>query len=144
MKNLFRYSPALALTLMTSSFSFAGATSDPTPPEPKYDVSTVVDITATITDVREVAAGKPMAGIHLMVQAGPESLDIYVAPTEFVKIFDVAFAKGETLKVIGSVVKFDGAKIVLAKDIVLGSVTLSVRDKAGEPLWKFFLKPPVG
>lgn len=144
MKHFLTFVPALALALMTSSASIAAA-KDPAPaPEPKYDTATVIDVNATVSAVREVPKGNPMAGLHLTVQAGSESLDVYVGPSEFVKIFDVKFSKGDSLHLIGSKVTFQDAVVVLARDITMGTVTLSLRDNNGEPLWKFFLKPPVG
>jgi hypothetical protein len=145
MKYFLSFAPALALALMTSSVSIAGTAKDPPPPpEPKYDTATVIDVNATVTAEREVAKGNPMAGLHLTVQVGSENLDVYVGPAEFVKVFEVTFKKGDSIRVVGSKVKFQDATVVLARDITLGTTTLSIRDNSGEPLWKFFLKPPVG
>ncbi|HVO99459.1 MAG TPA: hypothetical protein VMT15_15420 [Bryobacteraceae bacterium] len=144
MKHFLSFAPALTLALMTSSVLIAGAAKDPAPPEPKYDTATVIDVNATITAQREVPKGSPMAGLHLAVKVGSEDLDVYVGPTEFVKIFEVTFKKGDSIHLIGSKVTFQEATVVLARDITLGTITLSLRDNSGEPLWKFFLKPPVG
>jgi hypothetical protein len=108
-------------------------------PQPSYDKATVVEISATVKDVKIVDAN-----LHLFIEKGSETLDIFVGPTEFVKIFDVTFSKGDKIVVIGSKVPFEGSTVVLAREVTLGSVTLVCRDKDGEPLWKFFIKPPVG
>ena len=136
-------------TLLLSAVSATAADKATGPAnEPAYNTATVVDIRETVTEVREVSKDQPMNGLHVMVQSGSETLDIYVAPAEFVKIFDVTFKKGDELHIIGSKVKFEGATVVLAREISMntpgGTVTLSLRDKDGAPLWKYFLKPPVG
>ncbi len=45
---------------------------------------------------------------------------------------------------IGSKIVFEGSTVVLARQVVRGTVTLLLRDEAGKPLWKYFVKPPVG
>ena len=131
---------------MLMSLALAGdKAKDPASPlEPGYDTAKMVDVAATVTEVREVARGSAMAGIHLTVLAGAENLDVYVGPAEFVKVFEVTFAKGDKIHVIGSNVPFEDRTVVLAREITIGTVTLSIRDKDGSPLWKYFLKPPVG
>jgi hypothetical protein len=144
MKQFLKFAPALALALIASSVSIAAPAKDPAPAEPKYDTATVIDVTATIAAVREVAKGQAMAGLHLDMTISGETVDVYVGPTEFVKIFEVNFSKGDSIHLIGSKVKWQDANVVLARDIIMGTVTLSLRDNTGEPLWKFFLKPTVG
>ena len=143
MKNLLKW--AVALTFVTASYTVAADTAkDPKAPGPSYDTATVVDIQAKVTAVREVPKGSPMDGLHLMVQSGADTLDVYVGPPEFVKVFEVTFKPGDQIHVIGSKVDFEGSKVVLAREVAIGTVTILCRDKDGEPLWKYFLKPPVG
>jgi hypothetical protein len=121
---------------------FAGDKAEPL--DPAYDVATVVDFTAAVMEVREVPKDQAMAGLHVMVKSETKTLDIHVGPSEFVKVFDVAFAKGDEIRVVGSKVEFEGSTVVLAREVTIGSVTLLCRDKDGSPLWKYFIKPPVG
>ena len=143
MKNLLKC--AVALAFMTTSYTVAADTAkDPKAPGPSYDTATVVDIQAKVAEVREVPKGRPMEGLHLILQSGGENLDVYVGPAEFVKVFEVTFKQGDQIHVIGSKVEFQGSKVVLAREVSMGTVTILCRDKDGEPLWKYFLKPPVG
>jgi hypothetical protein len=145
MKNLSSFAPAIALAFVSVSAPAADKAKDTiAPPEPVYNTSTVIDVVATVTAVREVPKGSSLAGVHLMLQSGTDNLDVYIGPSEFVKIFDVTFAKGDTIHVIGSKVTFQDSTVVLAREVIMGTVTLSLRDNSGEPLWKFFLGPPVG
>jgi hypothetical protein len=117
---------------------------DKTSREPSYDPSTVIDVAAVVTEVAEAPASSPMEGLHLTVKAGSDTLDVYVGPSDFVKIFDVSFAKGAKIQVIGSKVEFNGAPIVLARQITMGHITLALRDKDGVPFWRYWRKPPQG
>jgi hypothetical protein len=136
MKTLVASAIALSMTLLAADKA--------APIEPGYDTATVIDLKATIADVREVSKDQPLAGVHVILQQESQTLDIYVGPSEFVKIFDVVFAKGDEIRVIGSKVSFDGSTVVLAREVSLGTVTLVCRDKDGSPLWKYFIKVPVG
>jgi hypothetical protein len=134
MKNLLKC--AVALTFVTASYA--------KDPGPAYDTTKVVGIQGKVTAVREDPKGSPMEGLHLTLQAGLETLDVYVGPAEFVKVFEVTFKPGDQIRVIGAKVDFEGSTVVLAREVAIGTVTILCRDKDGEPLWKYFLKPPVG
>ena len=136
MKTLVGTAIALSMTLLAADKA--------APIDPSYNTATVVDLTAKVTEVREVSKDQPLAGVHLILQQASQTLDIYVGPAEFVKVFDVKFAKGDEIRVIGSKVDFDGSTVVLAREVSLGTVTLVCRDKDGSPLWKYFIKVPVG
>ena len=136
---------AVALTFVTASYAVAADTAkDPKAPGPSYDTTKVVEIQGKVKAVREDPKGSAMAGLHLTLQAGVETLDVYVGPPEFVKVFEVTFKPGDEVRVIGAKVDFEGSKVVLAREVGIGIVTILCRDKDGEPLWKYFLKPPVG
>jgi hypothetical protein len=145
MKNFLRFAAALVFVLVATSVSAADKAKDTAaPPEPSYDTATVIDVTGTVTGVREVPKGSPADGLHLILQSGLQTLDVYVGPAEFVKIFEVTFVKGDNIHVIGSKVMFGDSTLLLAREVTIGTVTLLCRDKDGAPLWRYFIKPPVG
>src|ERR1019366_2350896 len=133
----------LALTLLLASVASPASAAhqagkDPVaPPEPAYDTATVITIAATVTETRLVPENQPMAGLHLMLRSGSETFDVYIGPSDFVKMFDVAFSKGDETEVIGSKVKSNGATVVLAREVRRGSITLLLRDKRGMPFWNY-------
>jgi hypothetical protein len=143
MKNLLKCAVALAFVTASSAIA-ADSAKDPKAAGPGYDTTKVVEIQGKVTAVREVPKGSPLDGLHLTLQAGLETLDVYVGPVEFVKVFEVTFKPGDQIHVIGAKVDFEGSKVVLAREVAIGTVTILCRDKDGEPLWKYFLKPPVG
>ena len=131
---------ALSLLLGLTAFPASGTGIIPNNPKPEaapsYDPATVIDIMGRITDVWEVPPYFPLEGLHLAVKSGSETLDIYVGPKDFVKIFGVTFVKGDKIEVIGSRVMFGDGDIVLAAEIRIADVTMVLRDKNGVPYWR--------
>jgi len=112
----------------------------PAAAEPRYDSATNIDILAIVTDIKEVAAGNPLSGAHLMVRqesakANSETLDVYLAPADYLKDMECHFTKGDRIQVKGSKVKFNGSPTVLAREVRLDSTTLYLRDDHGVPYW---------
>jgi hypothetical protein len=70
-------------------------------------------------------------------------VDVYVAPADFVKIFDINFKKGQEIEVTGSKVKFQGEDVILAREIQIGRTTVALRDKDGTPLWQGWVREPL-
>lgn len=103
--------------------------------DPRYDVARVIDVDATVTDLREVPRNNPLSGLHLTVKIESDTMDVFLGPSDFLKSFEITFAKGDKLEIIGSKVKFDGAYIVLARQVRREETTLYLRDAKGKPHW---------
>jgi len=105
--------------------------------QPRYDPATVIDVMAKVTDTRETPRGSPLSGVHLTVKAESETMDVYLGPTDFLKQFEIRFAKGDEIQVIGSKVKLtSGASVVLTREVRRDTTTLYCRRKGGEPNWQ--------
>ena len=103
--------------------------------DPRYDVSKVIDVDATVIDIREVPRNNPLTGLHLAVKIESDTIDVFLGPVDFLKDFEITFAKGDKLEIIGSKVKFGGAHIVLARQVRRDETTLYLRDAKGRPHW---------
>ena len=103
--------------------------------EPRYDPAAMVDVQGAVTDVREVAAPNPMKGLHLSVKSDSGAFDVYLAPMEYLKDFGVTFAKGDRVQVAGSKVKFQGAEVILAREVRRDQDMIYLRDSQGKPFW---------
>ena len=103
--------------------------------DPRYEVATVIDVDATVMDLREVPRNNPMSGLHLTVKIESETVDVYLGPADYLKDFEITFAKGDKLEIIGSKVKFGGVHIVLARQVRRDETTLYLRDAKGKPHW---------
>lgn len=122
-----------AAGLLVACTVFAG--SNAKDPAHAYDLKSESKFTTTIVEVREVAKGQALPGIHLTVSLKESKVDLYVGPKEFVKLFDVSFKAGQEIDVIAAKVSAEGGDGYLAREIRLGQVTLVLRDETGWPNW---------
>jgi len=109
--------------------------------EPRYDRASNVNVMVVVTDVKDVAEGSPLVGVHLIVRpesakANSETTDVYLAPDDYLKDFGCHFAKGDRIQVKGSKVKYNGGPTVLASEVRLEATTVYLRDEHGVPYWK--------
>ena len=109
-------------------------------PEPRYDSATAVDMMTVVADLREVPRGSLLTGSHLIVRPESaretsETIDVYLGPAAYLKDFEVTYAKGDRVQVIGSKVKYGGASIILARQVRRDSTTIYLRDEHGTPYW---------
>lgn len=133
---------ALAVLLATPMPLIFGGEKSPNN-GPAYDPAKVVTTTVIVTEVREVPKGEPLEGINLTVKAKGETFNVYVAPAAFVKMFGVTFKKDQQLDITGSKVKFEGADVLLAREIEIGRIDLLLRSENGDPFWLMFTLPTV-
>jgi hypothetical protein len=108
--------------------------------EPRYDTATTIEVMVVVAEVKEVALGNPLSGGHLMVRpegskSNAETMDVYLAPADYLKDMGCQFAKGDRIQVTGSKVKFNGNNVVLAREVRMNSTTLYLRDDHGAPYW---------
>ncbi|MFN7994497.1 MAG: hypothetical protein U0Q18_12900, partial [Bryobacteraceae bacterium] len=73
--------------------------------------------------------------LHLIVKKGSEALDVYLGPKDYVKQFELRFAKGDRIQVAGSKVRYGSGYLVLAREVRKEDATLYIRDRKGEPNW---------
>jgi hypothetical protein len=127
----------LLMALASSSGQEGTAAAD----DARYDATSAIDVILVIADIRQVPAGSPLPGAHLLMRpesakANSETTDVYLAPDDYLKDFNCQFAKGDRLQVKGSKIKFRGASVVLAREVRRGSTTIYLRDDQGSPYWK--------
>jgi hypothetical protein len=108
--------------------------------EPRYDASTNVDVMVVVADVKDVPPGSALSGMHLTVRpesakGNSETMDVYLAPDDYLKDFGCHFAKGDRIQVKGSKVKYNGGPVVLAREVRLEATTVYLRDEHGVPYW---------
>lgn len=135
----------LALPALAAALAAGGRSPAEPQQEPRYDGASVVDLDMVVAEVREVAKGNPLAGVHLMARPETarnesEPVDVYIAPAAFLKMMEFAFHPHDRLEVKGSKVKMGAASVILASEVRRGDSTLYIRDHGGEPVWKALLK----
>ena len=102
---------------------------------PKYDLHTETKLKGTVEEVKLPPKANDV--VHLMMKNGDDVVDLYFFPKSFMDDMGVAFSKGDELAFTGSKVKYGGADLILAREVVKGSDTLVLRDDKGNPVWSW-------
>jgi hypothetical protein len=125
--------PVLALTLGAATL----AARDPSlPVAPAYNPATVVHIRAQVVDFRVVPAPSPVEGAHLFIKgSGGETIDVFLGPAKYVRIFNLSLVPGDKVDVLGSEIKDKGGNLILGREVTKGAVTMILRDETGTPMW---------
>ena len=102
---------------------------------PKYDSATETKFKGVVEQLKLVppTGGKPEA--YLVMKADPAAAQVYLCPKRFLDEMGVDFKAGDEIQITGSKVKQDGADLTLAREIVKGGDTLTLRFKDGKPAW---------
>jgi hypothetical protein len=90
-----------------------------------------------VDEVRLPVKGNAKDVVHVMLKSGEGVVDLYFCPKSFMDDMGVTFSKGDELAVTGSKVKYGGADLILAREVVKGADTLVLRDEKGNPVWNW-------
>lgn len=82
-----------------------------------------------------------LPGLHLDARLNGHATDIYLAPLDYFANFEMAFSKGDEVKVTGSLTRMDGIDYVLVREISVGRMTLYLRTDDGTPVWNIETEP---
>jgi hypothetical protein len=117
----------------------AGAqkTESKTPGPPKYDLQTETKVKGSIEEVKMPPKGGEKEIVHLMVKVGPDTLDVYLSPKSFLDDMGMDFSKGDEISLTGSKVKVGETDLILAREVVKGNNTFTLRDDKGGPVWNW-------
>jgi DNA/RNA endonuclease YhcR with UshA esterase domain len=104
---------------------------------PKYDPKTEVVLKGTVQEVRDrqcpVSGGM---GSHIVLQLSDGStIEVHLAPSKFVKTYELVFNKGDLVEVTGSKVNFEGVDTIFAREVKRGNDDFVFRDQDGKPVW---------
>jgi hypothetical protein len=102
---------------------------------PKYDPATETKLTGVVEELKFLppTGGKPAA--FLVVKDGQETVQVFLCPKSFLDNVGATFKPEDKIEVTGSKVKQDGADLILAREVVKGDDTLTLRFKDGKPAW---------
>jgi len=102
---------------------------------PKYDKATETKVKGTVEQLKFVppSGGKPVA--YLVLKSGQGTVDIFLCPKSFLEEMGVAFKPSDEIQVTGSKVKQDSSDLILAREVVKGDDTLTLRFGDGKPVW---------
>jgi hypothetical protein len=103
---------------------------------PKYDPATEGTFKGIVEELKIVppAGGKPVA--YLVMKSGQDAaVQVFLCPKKFLDEMGVVFKADDQIEVTGSKIKQDGADLTLAREVVKGGDTLTLRFKDGKPAW---------
>jgi hypothetical protein len=102
---------------------------------PKYDPATEAKFKGIVEELKMVppTGGKPVA--YLVMKSGPDAVQVFLCPKKFLDEMGVVFKADDELEITGSKIKQDGADLTLAREVVKGGDTLTLRFKDGKPAW---------
>jgi DNA/RNA endonuclease YhcR with UshA esterase domain len=103
---------------------------------PKYDVANETKFKGVVEEVKD--RNCPISGTlgsHLMVRADGKVYEVHVAPSKFVKSYEVTFQKGDEIEIKGVKTTFQGTDAILAREIKRGNDDFVFRDPQGKPIW---------
>ena len=103
---------------------------------PEYNPASIVHSRFQVVEFKVVPTPEPLEGAHLFVKSGTgETLDVFLGPAKYIKIFNLPLNAGDKVDVLGSEVKFKGANLILGREVTKGAVTMILRDDTGVPMW---------
>ncbi len=102
---------------------------------PKYDLQAEIKIKGTVEEVKLPPKGSEKEIVHLLLNDGSHSIDIYLCPKTFLDDMGMSFAKGDQVGMTGSKVKQGDVDMFLVREIVKGTDTFVLRDGKGDPVW---------
>jgi hypothetical protein len=98
---------------------------------PTYERSTEVTLDGSALYVAEA----PPLGLFAIMKDGQGEIQVFFGPSQFVAQEGVQPQTGDSIKVVGSRVKWDGTEIILAREVTRNGKTASLRTKDGAPRW---------
>ncbi len=70
-----------------------------------------------------------------MMKSGTDDVHVFLCPKKFLDDMGIVFKADEEIEVTGSKVKQDGTDLTLAREVLKGGETLTLRFKDGKPAW---------
>jgi len=101
-----------------------------------YDPKTVQTIAGQVVNVDEVTMMKGRyTGIHLKLKTEKDTTDVHLGPSWYIEKQETKIGKGDTVRITGSRITFQGKPVLIAAVVTKGDKTLKLRDEKGFPLW---------
>jgi hypothetical protein len=124
-----------AILVSIATLLIPAAVSAQTARMPNYDPNSEVKISGTVQNVQQVTGRHGWAGTHLMVKTESETFDVHLGPADYLARKNFSFAKGDPVEVTGSRMKWNGADVLIAREISKNGKTLVLRNAQGIPQW---------
>jgi hypothetical protein len=107
-----------------------------TPYNRNYDQKSLETVSGEVVAVDLLTPGKGMStGVHLNLKTDKEIVSVHLGPAWYLENQDVKIEKKDRVEVTGSRITFGGKPAIIASEVRKGDEVLTLRDKAGLPVW---------
>jgi hypothetical protein len=103
--------------------------------EPRYDPSKEITLSGSAMYVATHPSGASWTGVYTIMREGTGEIEVHLAPDAFLLNEGIELKTGDSLKVVGSRVRWNGTDIVLARQITVKDKVIQLREKNGTPRW---------
>ena len=103
---------------------------------PRYDPAQEVKVKGEVLEIKNYDC--PISGTlggHLVLQTAQGPVEVHLAPAAFLAEYEISFAKGDTVEILGNKVTFHDKPALLARRMTRGQYEYTLRDPKGNPLW---------
>lgn len=103
---------------------------------PVYSPSSEGSLQGVVQDVQEFYC--PISGdvgTHLLVKTDHGTFQVHIAPLRFLRDKRLTFSRGDQIEVVGSRITYDGQEALIARTMIRGDQTVTVREPNGNPVW---------
>ena len=100
---------------------------------PAYNAATETTIKGVVSELKFTSSAKPAA--LLMLKSGSDTVQVFLCPKSFLDSMGATFKAEDKVEITGSKVKQNGEDLILAREVVKGDDTLTLRFKDGKPAW---------
>lgn len=106
------------------------------PAVPRYDLAQEVKVKGEVLEVKDyqcaVSGGMEA---HLVLQTAEGPLEVHLALSSFLTDYQITFAKGDELEIVGNKVTIHDMPAMLVRKIMKNQNEYAFRDAKGNPLW---------
>ena len=105
-------------------------------PVPRYDPTQEVKVKGEVLEIKSYVC--PISGTmggHLTLQTAEGPVEVHLGPAAFLAEYEISFAKGDKVEILGNKVTFHDRPAVLARKVTRGQNEYTLRDAKGKPLW---------
>ena len=103
---------------------------------PKYNAATEATLQDTAQYVAEHPSHEKWTGVYVIMRHGPVGeIEVHLAPAGFLSDAGIEISRGDTVKVVGSIVPWHTTEILLAREVTVKGKTVVLREKDGTPRW---------
>ena len=95
----------------------------------------VVNVPGTVLGESRTERGSGHADVHVRLGTGMGELPVHLGPDFWVDAQALGIARGDQVRVRGSMVSIDGKPAIIAEAVTWGTATLQLRSSTGAPAW---------